>query len=282
MRCRSSGSDNPVEVKFCGDCGAPFENRCPECAAENPLRFKFCGECGASARLVLEAVALTKVYCRGSEAVRALDGVSFEMARGEFVAVVGPSGAGKTTLLHLIGCMDTPTSGTLRIAGQEVQGMSDGALTRFRSEQIGFVFQHFGLLPTLTVAENVALPTRFTRRRAKQRIGELLDKVGLAHRRDHRPHELSGGEMQRVALARALVDEPQMLLADEPTGNLDSATGGAIIALFQQLHAEGLTVVVVTHNPTLAAAAQRHLVFADGWLMSSTAEERFEAGGSHA
>jgi putative ABC transport system ATP-binding protein len=216
--------------------------------------------------LVVEAVALTKLYRRGAEAVRALDGVSFEIGRGEFVAVVGPSGAGKTTLLNLIGCMDAPTSGVLRIAGQDTQGLSERARTRMRREQIGFVFQHFGLLPTLTVAENVALPTLFSRRRAEQRVTELLEKVGLSHRRDHRPHELSGGEMQRVAIARALINAPQILLADEPTGNLDTATGASIIALLQQLHAEGLTIIVVTHNEALAAAAQRQIVLRDGRL----------------
>jgi putative ABC transport system ATP-binding protein len=215
---------------------------------------------------VVEAVELTKVYRRGMEEVRALDGVSFAIRHGEFVAVVGPSGAGKTTLLNLLGCLDGPSSGVLRIAGKETHGLSERARTRLRREQIGFVFQHFGLLPTLTVAENVALPTLFSRRRAEKRVAELLDKVGLSHRRDHRPHELSGGEMQRVAVARALINEPQLLLADEPTGNLDSATGAAIIALFQQLHAEGLTIIVVTHNEALASAAQRQLVLRDGQL----------------
>src|SRR5438046_1990415 len=162
--------------------------------------------------------------------------------------------------------MDAPTSGVLRIAGQDTQGMAERGRTRLRREQIGFVFQHFGLLPTLTVAENVSLPTLFSRRRAEQRAAELLDKVGLTHRRDHRPHELSGGEMQRVAVARALINTPRILLADEPTGNLDSATGATLIALFQQLHAEGLTLVVVTHNPALAEAAQRQLVLRDGKL----------------
>ena len=216
---------------------------------------------------VVSAVALTKIYHRGREEVRALDNVSFEIQRGEFVAVVGPSGAGKTTLLNLMGCMDAPSSGTLRIAEQEVQGLSERARTRLRREQIGFVFQHFGLLPTLTVAENVALPALFARRRVEKRVDELLEKVGLSHRRDHRPHQLSGGEMQRVAIARALINKPQMLLADEPTGNLDSATGDTIIALFQQLHAEGLTIVVVTHNPALATAVQHQLALRDGRLV---------------
>ncbi|MBV9865315.1 MAG: ABC transporter ATP-binding protein [Abitibacteriaceae bacterium] len=213
---------------------------------------------------VVEAVELTKIYHRGREEVRALNAATFRIERGEFVAVVGPSGAGKSTLLNLLGCMDAPTSGTLRITGQEVQGLSDQQRTRLRREQIGFVFQHFGLMPTLTVAENIALPTLFARRRLAQRVDELLEQVALSHRRNHRPHELSGGEMQRVAIARALVNNPQMLLADEPTGNLDTATGDTIISLFQQLHQAGLTVVVVTHNTPLASATQRQLTLRDG------------------
>ena len=220
-----------------------------------------------SENAIVRAENLTKTYRRGREEVRALDNVSFEISSGEFVAVVGPSGAGKTTLLNLMGCMDTPTSGSLRIAGHEVQGLSESALTRLRREQIGFVFQHFGLMPTLTVAENVALPALFSRRRVATRVNELLEKVGLTQRRGHRPHELSGGEMQRVAIARALINQPQILLADEPTGNLDSATGDAILSLFHQLLADGLTIIVVTHNPALSDAAKRALTLRDGRLL---------------
>jgi putative ABC transport system ATP-binding protein len=215
---------------------------------------------------VIVAEGLTKVYRRGAEEVRAVDNVSFSLAGGEFAAIVGPSGAGKTTLLHLLGCMDLPTSGRLALAGRSVQGLKDRELTRLRRETVGFVFQHFGLLPTLTLAENVTLPTLFARRKATRRAEELLEKVGLAHRREHRPHQLSGGEMQRAAIARALINSPALLLADEPTGNLDSANGEAIIELFQQLNREGLTVVVVTHNPTLAEAAHRRLTLRDGRL----------------
>lgn len=217
---------------------------------------------------VIEAINLTRSYHRGVEEVQALRSVTFTIRRGEMVAVVGPSGAGKTTLLNLLGCMDVPTSGTLRIAGQELSGLNDTALTRLRRDRIGFVFQQFGLVPTLTVAENVALPALFSRRKAQQRVEELLKKVGLEPRRNHRPHQLSGGEMQRVAIARALVNEPEILLADEPTGNLDSATGDGIIALFRQLQGEGLTVVVVTHNAPLAEAAERRLELRDGSLVS--------------
>jgi putative ABC transport system ATP-binding protein len=215
---------------------------------------------------VVEARDLTRSYGRGSEVVHALDGVSFTIGQGEFTAITGPSGAGKSTLLNLIGCMDTPTSGTLSIAGHEAQALNEAGLTRLRREELGFVFQHFGLIPTLTVAENVGLPALFARRQAAARATELVNKVGLGARRDHRPQQLSGGEMQRVAIARALINEPQLLLADEPTGNLDSATGDNIIELFRQLNAEGLTIVVVTHNPTLAATARRTLELRDGKL----------------
>ncbi len=215
---------------------------------------------------VLGALALTKVYARGREQVRALDGVTFELRKGEFVAITGPSGAGKSTLLNLVGCMDAPTSGKLELLGQPVQNLSDRERTRLRRLEIGFVFQHFGLLPTLTVAENVALPGLFARRPAGPWADEVLAKVGLEHRRNHRPQELSGGEMQRVAIARALINRPALLLADEPTGNLDSKTGEAIIALFAQLNREGLTILVATHNPALAGAAGRQLQLRDGRL----------------
>lgn len=213
---------------------------------------------------VIDAIQLSKTYRRGREEVRALDGVSFAIASGEFVAITGPSGAGKTTLLNLLGCMDAPTGGTLKIAGKEVQGVSERERTRLRREQLGFVFQHFGLIPTLTVAENIALPAMFAGRNGTERIDKLLERVGLEHRRTHRPHELSGGEMQRVAIARSLVNEPKLILADEPTGNLDSATGDSIIALFRQLNGEGMTIIVVTHNATMAAAAARRIVLMDG------------------
>ena len=219
---------------------------------------------------LVEAVGLTKIYRRGTETVHALDGVSFTLRQGEFAAIVGPSGAGKSTLLHLLGCMDIPSSGTLTLAGQSTVGLSDSALTRLRREEVGFVFQHFGLLPTLTVLENVMLPTLFSRREARKRAFELLERVGLSHRSGHRPHELSGGEMQRTAIARALINSPRLLMADEPTGNLDSASGEAILALFQQLNQDGLTVVVVTHNEALAEAAPRKLTLRDGKLVADT------------
>jgi ABC-type lipoprotein export system ATPase subunit len=218
---------------------------------------------------IISARALTKVYQRGREQVRAVDQVTFEILASEFVAITGPSGAGKTTLLNLIGCMESPDSGQLRLLGKPVQDLSEGERTQIRRERIGFVFQHFGLLPTLTVAENIALPAFFARRRVRHRVGELLAKVGLEHRRDHRPSELSGGEMQRAAIARALINWPGLLLADEPTGNLDSRMGQSIIKLFEELNRDGLTIVVVTHNPVLARAAHRQLQMADGRISSA-------------
>lgn len=217
---------------------------------------------------LVDAAGLSRDYLRGVETVRALDTVSFTVQQGEMLAIVGPSGAGKSTLLHLLGCMDAPTSGTLTIDGRSTKGLSDGALTRMRRELVGFVFQQFGLLPTLTVAENVALPTLFSRKVATRYADELLERVGLLHRRNHRPHELSGGEMQRAAIARALINSPRLLLADEPTGNLDSANGEAVLNLFRQLNRDGLTVIMVTHNETLANSAERKITLSDGKLIS--------------
>ena len=222
--------------------------------------------------LTLLATDLVKEYRRGAERIRALDRVSLTVAPGDFLAIVGPSGAGKTTLLQLLGCMDVPTSGEVVIAGKSTSRLREREMTRLRGESIGFVFQHFGLLPTLTVEENVALPGLFTSRRSaahggrdrRERAEALLERVGLAHRRTHRPHELSGGEMQRVAIARALINQPVVLLADEPTGNLDSKTSHAIIDLLAELNQDGVTVVVVTHNDSLAGAAARRHALLDG------------------
>lgn len=219
--------------------------------------------------LVISAVGLTRIYQRGREQVRALNDVTFDVHQGEYVAVVGPSGAGKSTLLNLIGCMDVPTSGKLELMGKSVKDLTEQERTHFRREQIGFVFQHFGLLPTLTVTENVMLPAFFAKRQSEQRAKELLEKVGMAARASHRPHELSGGEMQRTAIARALINHPRLLLADEPTGNLDHATGDSIIALFEKLNQDGLTIIVITHNPVLARAAGRQIELSDGRLQSN-------------
>jgi putative ABC transport system ATP-binding protein len=216
---------------------------------------------------LIEARELTRLYSRGTETVRALDGVSFTIASGEFVAVVGPSGSGKSTLLQLLGGMDLPSSGSLTIAGKEISRLTDAQRTVLRRDTLGFVFQDFGLLPVLTVAENIALPAGLGKVSGAPSVDSLLERVGLSHRKNHRPHQLSGGEMQRVAIARALVRRPTLLLADEPTGNLDSASGARILELLQEFNQqEGITLVVVTHNDALAAAAGRALVLKDGRL----------------
>ena len=208
---------------------------------------------------------VSKDYRRGREAVHALREVSLSVAAGEFIAVVGRSGSGKTTLLQLIGCVERATRGRVSVDGAHVNGMSESALTRLRSRSIGFVFQQFYLLPTLTAAENVELPALFAGipRRA-ERARALLQKVGLGERLGHRPRELSGGEMQRVAVARALVNEPKILLADEPTGNLDSESAEAVLSSFRELNAAGQTILIVTHDAEIAAHAHRTIHLRDG------------------
>jgi putative ABC transport system ATP-binding protein len=230
---------------------------------------------------IISATGLTKIYPRGREQVQALSELTFEVQAGEFMAVVGPSGAGKSTLLNLLGCMDAPTAGRLRLLGRPVEHLTERERTQFRREQIGFVFQHFGLLPTLTVLENVMLPAFFAGRDAEQLATYLLKKVGLSRRSNHRPHELSGGEMQRVAIARALVNGPRLLLADEPTGNLDRTTGDSIVALFEELNREGLTLIVVTHNPALARVAGRQMELRDGRQVDVEAKGAPSCEGDH-
>ncbi len=210
---------------------------------------------------------LHRHYQVGGETVRALDGVSFRVERGEWVAIVGQSGSGKSTLMNLLGCLDTPTSGVYRLNGSDVAGLSDDALADLRNREIGFVFQTFQLLPRATARENVELPLVYRgvpRRERRARAERALEAVGLAPRMHHRPNELSGGQRQRVAVARALVGEPSLLLADEPTGNLDSATGEEIFRLFAELHARGHTLLLVTHEARLAARCPRAIRISDG------------------
>jgi ABC-type lipoprotein export system ATPase subunit len=221
--------------------------------------------------VLIAAQGLSKSYRRGRESVMALHGVSFEILRGEFVAITGPSGSGKTTLLNLLGAMDSPSSGSLLIDGEDVGSLTEAGRTLLRRHHVGFVFQHFGLVPTLTVAENIGLPSLFARRPDPARVSELVRVVGLEHRQGHYPSELSGGEMQRTAIARALMNRPSLLLADEPTGNLDSVTGESILEVFRQLNLGGLTLVVVTHNESLAAAAGRRIELKDGQLRVDSA-----------
>ena len=205
--------------------------------------------------------------------VAALRDVSLGIADGEYLGVVGPSGCGKSTLLHVLGCVDVPTTGRIKFQGRDVSGLSDADRSRLRLREIGFVFQRFFLLPMLTAFENVELPqaeagVARTERRARAR--ELLDFVGLGRRADHRPSELSGGEMQRVAIARALANRPRLLLADEPSGELDQATGEQIISLLDRLHSDGTSVVVVTHDPAVASRAHRLITMRDGQIVEDS------------
>jgi putative ABC transport system ATP-binding protein len=212
---------------------------------------------------------VSKVFRRGTEEIHALADVSLDIHAGELTAVVGPSGSGKTTLLNVLGCVDTPTSGEIRVGTLDPARLTDGELAKLRQSYVGFVFQQFFLIPSLTAEENVLMPTLFSRKKAHAR--ELLDLVGLSHRAKHRPGEMSGGEMQRVAIARALVNEPRLLLADEPTGNLDTARAAEIFRLLEQIATRGTAVVIVTHNDELARATRRVLRMRDGRLVSDVA-----------
>ena len=210
---------------------------------------------------------VTKVYRTGAIAVAALRGVSLKIKAGEYVAIVGPSGSGKSTLMHILGCLDTPTSGTFHLAGQNVSGMSEESLAEVRNRRIGFVFQQFNLLPSMTAWQNVELPLVYAgvhRAERKERAMAALAKVGLAGRVQHRPGELSGGQQQRVAVARALVTEPDLILADEPTGNLDSVSADDVLGLMNELHDAGRTLVLITHDLEVASAAGRVIGIRDG------------------
>jgi len=228
--------------------------------------------------IIIEAHGLKRYYRRGSEIVKALDGVDITIRQGEIVAILGPSGSGKTTLLNLLSCLDAPTEGMLLVAGKSVAGLAEEALVEVRRGILGFVFQQFSLMPTLTVTENVELPLMFLNRRGDpKKTREILDAVGLGDRADHLPRELSGGQMQRVAIARALIVEPKILVADEPTGNLDKATGESIIALFKRLATEnGLAILLTTHNAVFGHEADRVITLEDGRIVKEEnfAEER--------
>jgi len=216
---------------------------------------------------LIEVRDLWKTYVMGSEEIHALRGVSIQIERGEYVAIMGPSGSGKSTLMNLIGCLDTPTKGSYLLNGKQVSQMNDNELAQIRNEEIGFVFQTFNLLPRASALQNVELPLVYggvATRDRQARAKAALEKVELGSRMSHRPNELSGGQRQRVAIARALVNNPSILLADEPTGNLDSKTGSEIMALFARLHQAGNTIVLVTHEADIAAFAHRTIHLRDG------------------
>ena len=213
---------------------------------------------------------LVKTYRLGGSIIGALQGVSVEVERGEYLAVTGASGSGKSTFMNLIGALDTPTSGSLKIEGRELGGLSSDQLAAYRNAKIGFVFQTFNLLARTSALDNVALPLLYSRHGhagAREKAKTCLAKVGLAHREDHQPSELSGGQQQRVAIARALVNDPHILLADEPTGALDSHTTEEIIEIFEQLNETGITVILVTHEPDIARRAHRRITFRDGKIV---------------
>jgi putative ABC transport system ATP-binding protein len=226
---------------------------------------------------MIEFEDLRKVYIMGEEEVAALAGVSLTIDRGEYVAIIGPSGSGKSTLMNILGGLDRATSGTYRFQGEDVADFSDDELADFRRRRIGFIFQSFQLLPRLTALQNVELPMIYggvPAAERRERAAALLERVGLGSRKGHRPTQLSGGQQQRVAIARALANKPDLLLADEPTGALDTATGNAVLALFEELNAEGLTLVIVTHDPEVAEVAHRRVSFRDGLIVS---DERSKA-----
>jgi putative ABC transport system ATP-binding protein len=216
---------------------------------------------------IIQAENLWKIYQLGKQEVNALCGVTFTVRRNEFLAIMGPSGSGKSTLMNLIGCLDTPTEGTYHLNGKLVSTMSENELAYIRNHDIGFVFQVFNLLPRATTFHNVELPLIYkgaNKREREEKTNKALEMVEMYHRRDHRPSELSGGERQRVAIARALVNEPSLVLADEPTGNLDSKTGQEILNLFHKIHSQGNTIIIVSHDTDIAEQAQRIIFLRDG------------------
>ncbi len=223
---------------------------------------------------MIEVEKLSKIYQMGGQQVPALDGVDFRIEKGEFVAIMGPSGSGKSTLMNLLGCLDHPSSGIYRLENLKIQDLNPNQLAEVRNQRIGFVFQSFNLLPRASALENVELPLLYGRVRNSREIAlKAIDRVGLAHRSMHNPTELSGGERQRVAIARALVNQPAIILADEPTGNLDSTTGKEIMNLFQELNQEAVTLILVTHEQEVADQTRRIIQMKDGKIVADTSKE---------
>ena len=228
---------------------------------------------------------VSRIYKMGENEIRALDDISFSVNQGEFLSIMGPSGSGKSTCINMIGCLDRPTSGSVKINGKETAKMSEKELAVLRNKTIGFVFQQYHLLAGLNILENVMIPLRYQRIEKTQRIQkarEALQKVGLAGRFLHRPNELSGGQKQRAAIARAIVTEPNIILADEPTGALDSSTGKAIMRLFREINSEGTTIAIVTHDPKIGESAERCVRILDGKIQSDTKNMNFEKNFSEA
>lgn len=260
--------------------------KCPSCGAEWEGKLKFCGACGTrltdatlpaskfvepvSADEILSIRDVHKTYLMGNQAVEALRGVNLGVKKGEMLAIMGPSGSGKSTLIHLLGGLDRPTRGMIRFLNRDLGVMPSNQLADYRLTHVGIIFQHFHLMPTLTVAENIFMPMEFAKTpkdEQKTRIDELLERVGLKERAHHLPSELSGGEQQRVAIARALANDPTIILADEPSGNLDSETGRMIMATLRELNEAGRTIVMVTHNEVLAGYADRIVKILDGKII---------------
>ena len=229
-----------------------------------------------STQAIIETVDLKKIYGMGDATVTALDGVSIQIKTGEFVSIIGPSGSGKSTLMHILGCLSRPTTGQYILDNQDISHLDNKQLAAIRNKKIGFVFQAYNLLSRTTALRNVMLPLLYDRtdtqtQKDKEKLArEMLEKVGLGNRMDHMPQELSGGQQQRVAIARALINSPIMIIGDEPTGNLDSHSGAEILSLFHEIHAQGATIVIVTHDPQIAAYAQRTIALRDGQIESIT------------
>jgi putative ABC transport system ATP-binding protein len=226
---------------------------------------------------LIEIRNISKIYHLGGEEIRALDDVSLDIEQGEFLSIIGPSGSGKSTLMHILGCLDSPTNGEIKMDGISIQNASSRELARIRNQKIGFVFQFFNLLPKLTVLQNVEVPMIYSgvsKRERRNRAMDALKMVGLEARMKHRPSQLSGGQQQRVAVARALVNGPKIILADEPTGNLDSNTGEAILSLFRELSKQGRTIALVTHDPDIAAVTPRRIEIRDGKVANSQDKTR--------
>ncbi len=224
------------------------------------------------ARTIISATNITKEYPLGKGTVKVLKGISLQVEEGSFLSIMGPSGAGKSTLMHILGCLDTPTSGTYILDGEDVSKMDDARLSRVRNAKIGFVFQAFHLIPWATALENVMLPFLYSRevpKDALQRAKAALERMGMGERLNHKPSELSGGQQQRVAIARAIVNNPAMIMADEPTGNLDSAASQEVMEIFKEMNREGRTIILITHDPEIAAYASKTLFIRDGVIQSS-------------